>query len=83
MPYFSLFALELGATKELVGVISMIQATGVLISQIPSGMLADLIGRKTTILFFTAFEIGTPLLYFFATSWTHLIVGSISQSFMI
>jgi MFS family permease len=80
MPYFSLFALELGATKEYVGVLSMIQAIGVLIFQIPGGMLADRIGRKATILFFTAFEVCTPLFYYFTTSWTHLILGSISQS---
>jgi MFS family permease len=80
MPYFSLYALELGATKELVGVIAMIQAIGVLISQIPGGVLADRIGRKMTIILFTLFEIFTPLLYFFATSWPQLLLGAISQS---
>jgi MFS family permease len=80
MPYFSLYALELGATKEMLGVLSTIQAFSVMLGQLPGGVLADKLGRKRTIIVFGVFEVLTPLSYFLARSWPHLILGTVSQS---
>ena len=38
MPYWSLYALELGANKEMLGILAMIQAGTLLILQVPGGM---------------------------------------------
>lgn len=80
MPYFSLYALELGATKEMLGVLSTIQAFSLMLSQLPGGLLADRLGRKRTIIVFGVFEVLTPLSYQLARSWPHLIFGAVSQS---
>jgi len=80
MPYFSLYALELGATKEMLGVLSTIQAFSLMLSQLPGGVLADRLGRKRTIIVFGVFEVLTPLSYQLARSWPHLIFGAVSQS---
>ena len=80
MPYWSLYALDLGASKEVLGLLSVVQAGSVLVCQIPGGLLADRLGRKKVIVFFTVFEILTPLLYMLARSWPHLVFGAISQS---
>lgn len=79
-PYWSLYALELGATKEIVGILSMIESSSLLLCQLPGGMLADRFGRRNVIVYFTAFRILTPVLYFFAPSWQYLIPGLICQS---
>ena len=80
MPYWSLYALDLGADKEMLGVLSMVQAGSLLLLQIPGGMLADQLGRKKVIVFSTVFEILTPLLYMLARSWAFLVLGVVSQS---
>lgn len=79
-PFWSLYTLELGATKETLGLLSMIQASSLLLFQLPGGLLADKFGRRKVIVYFTAFRILTPIFYLFATSWSHLIPGLICQS---
>ena len=44
-PYRSLFILELGATKELLGVLLMLETIGQVIFQLAGGILADRLGR--------------------------------------
>lgn len=80
MPYWSLYALELGASKEMLGVLSMVQAGALLVLQVPGGMLADRMGRKRVIVFSTFFDILTPFLYMMAKSWPFLVLGAVSQS---
>lgn len=80
MPYWSLYALELGANKEMLGLLAMVQAGTLLVLQIPGGMLADQLGRKRVIVFSALFDILTPFLFMVAKSWNFLVLGAISQS---
>jgi len=79
-PYWSLYALELGATKEVLSLLSMIQASSILLFQLPGGILADRFGRRRVIIWFSTFRVLTPILYFTANSWLTLIPGLISQA---
>lgn len=80
MPYWSLYALGLGANKEMLGLLSMVQACALLLLQLPGGILADRLGRKRLIVFSAIFDILTPFLYLMANSWAFLALGAISQA---
>jgi len=71
MPYRSLFILELGATKELLGMILMIETFGEVIIQLPGGLLADRYGRKRIIVLGTAIRVASCLVYLLSTNWVH------------
>lgn len=70
-PYRSLFILELGATKELLGMLLMIETLGQVVFQLPGGVLADRFGRKRVIVLGTAFRVASCLVYLFSTHWIH------------
>ena len=53
-PYRSLFILELGASKELLGMLLMVETVSSILFQLPGGILADRIGRRQIILISSA-----------------------------
>ncbi|UCD45081.1 MAG: MFS transporter [Candidatus Bathyarchaeota archaeon] len=72
-PFWSLYLKnELGASIAAVGLLSMIQSSERLVFQLPGGILADKWGRRKIIILGTALRIITPILYLFATHWTHV-----------
>ena len=79
-PYQSLFILELGATKELLGMLLMIGTFSQFLLQFPGGILADRLGRRKVILLSSVFSIGSPLIYLLATHWTHIAPALILSS---
>jgi len=73
-PFWSLYLKnELGASIAAVGLLSMIQSSERLVFQLPGGILADKWGRRKIIVLGTALRIVTPILYLFATHWTHVV----------
>lgn len=70
-PYRSLFILELGASKETLGMLLMIETLGQVVFQLPGGMLADRFGRKRVIVLGTAFRVGACMVYLLSSSWLH------------
>ena len=74
-PYRSLFILELGATKELLGMLLMLETISRLLFQLPGGIMADRIGRRKLIIYSSIIRSGSPLVLIFATHWTHVAPG--------
>ena len=70
-PYRSLFILELGATKELLGMLLMIETLGQVVFQLPGGVLADRFGRKRVIVLGSAFRVAACLVYLLSAHWIH------------
>jgi MFS family permease len=79
-PYRSLFILELGASKETLGALLMIETIGGMIFQLPGGILADRIGRKKVMLLSSIIGIGSPIIYILSTNWTHIAPALILSS---
>lgn len=79
-PYRSLFILELGASKELLGVLLMIETVTQVLFQLPGGILADMFGRRKVIVFSSFFRIAPPIIYLFSTHWTHTAPGMVLNS---
>jgi len=79
-PYRSLFLLELGATKELIGMLLMLETFSSLVFQLPGGVLADRLGRRRVIIISSVIRLGSPLVYLFSTHWTHTAPGIILAS---
>ncbi len=71
-PYRSLYILELGASKEVLGALLMIETVGGMVFQLPGGVLADRFGRKKIMLLSAIIGLGSPLIYLLATSWVHI-----------
>ena len=76
-PFLSLYLISLGASVQVVGLISMIELSSILIFQLPGGFLADQIGRKKVIVYFTSANIVAPIFYLLATTWEQMIPGVI------
>ena len=76
-PFLSLYLLLLGASVQVVGLVSMIELISILIFQLPGGFLADRIGRKKVIVYFTSANIVAPIFYLYATTWEQMIPGVI------
>ncbi len=74
-PYRSLFILELGATKELLGMLLMLETISRLMFQLPGGVMADRLGRRKLIVLSSVIRLGSPLVLLFATHWTHVAPG--------
>jgi MFS family permease len=73
--YFSLYALGLGATETILGVIGFSQFLALASLQFPGGYLADKYGRKWLISTMT-FGVGLSFIIFaLAPSWPFLLVG--------
>lgn len=79
-PYRSLYILELGATKEQLGLLLTVETVVNLIFQYPGGVLADRYGRKKLIIIGAALRLLSPLSFLLATDWTHIIPAMILSS---
>lgn len=75
MTFWPLYLLKLGATTEIIGILSMISSTALLLFQLPGGILADKIGRRKVIVYGSVFRLLTPIIYLFSTSWVMVIPG--------
>jgi MFS family permease len=79
-PYRSLFILELGASKELLGMLLMLETLSQIVFQLPGGVLADRLGRKKVIVYSSIIRIASPIVYLFSTHWTHTAPGLVLAS---
>jgi len=70
-----LYILELGASKEILGMLFMFQSVTTLVFQIPGGVLADRLGRKKIILWGAIIRCIPNLIYLVANHWTFFILG--------
>ncbi len=76
-PYRSLYIKELGATVELLGLVLSIETVASIAFQYPGGVLTDRWGRKRMLVIAGFFRFISPIFFFFATHWTHVIPGII------
>ncbi|MFQ6076910.1 MAG: MFS transporter [Candidatus Bathyarchaeia archaeon] len=74
-PYWSLFILKLGATKEQLGMLLMIETVTQIASQLTGGVLADRLGRRRVIVYGSILRGVSFLVYLLATYWIHLAPG--------
>jgi len=72
-PFFPHYAMDLGASYSLLGIIVSVYGAVQLVSQIPVGRLSDRTGRKNILLFGLVTFSTLPLLYIYAKSATALI----------
>jgi MFS family permease len=79
-PFWSLYVLELGGSKAVLGALSTLQAFSNLLLQLPGGVLADRLGRRRVILAGALFGFLPPLIFRLSTHWTMLIPGIIASS---
>ena len=79
-PYRSLFILELGASKELLGMLLMVETVSSILFQLPGGILADRLGRRQIILISSALRIISPIIYLFSTTWIQITPALILAS---
>jgi MFS family permease len=74
-PFWSLYILELGTTKTLMGMIFMAETVAQLIFQLPGGILTDRLGRKKMIVLGSVLRATSPLIYVATGSWQFVLVG--------
>ena len=79
-PFQVLYILELGASKQNLGMILTLQSITELVIQIPGGILTDRWGRRKVIVLSTLLRLGSNLIFLSAFHWTHiapaLVLGS-------
>jgi len=80
MPYRSLFILELGASKELLGALLMLETIGQVFFQLPGGILADRFGRRKVIVLGSVFRVASPVVYLLSTHWAHIAPALVLSS---
>jgi MFS family permease len=74
-PYWSLYILELGTSKTLLGMIFMAETIAQLVFQLPGGILTDRLGRKKMIVLGSALRATSPLIYVLTGSWQFVLCG--------
>jgi MFS family permease len=74
-PYWSLYILELGVSKTLLGIIFMTETVAQLIFQIPGGVLTDILGRKKMIVLGSMLRAVSPFIYIVTGSWQFVLMG--------
>ena len=74
-PFWSLYILELGTSKTLMGMIFMAETVAQLIFQLPGGILTDRLGRKKMIVLGSVLSATSPLIYVATGSWQFVLVG--------
>lgn len=79
-PYRSLYILELGATKEMLGMLLMLETVSQLAFQLPGGILADWLGRRKVLIMSTLFRLGSPIVFLFSSNWLHTAPALILSS---
>jgi MFS family permease len=77
MPYWSLYLVELGATKVIIGALTALQTASQAVFQLFSGVLADRIGRKKCIVYGTIIRIVTVSIYIFSNTWELVAPGMV------
>ena len=80
-PFWSLYALDLGASLTLIGFLSLIQGLVRISLQAPVGYLTDRMGRKKLVVLGGFIASLAPLAYYFATRWEHLLIGVTIEAF--
>jgi len=68
-----LYILELGASKEVMGMLFMFQSATMLVFQIPGGILADRVGRRKIILWGGIIRCIPPIIFIVANHWVFFI----------
>ena len=76
-PYRSLYILELGATKELLGALLTIETISQVTFQLPGGILTDKLGRRKVLIYSSIFRAAAPVVYLLATHWIQIAPGLI------
>lgn len=71
----------MGASLDIVALLTVFQQASRLIFQLPGGILADRFGRKYLTLIGASVRTISMTIYFFASSWEHLIPGLVIMSF--
>lgn len=79
-PFWSLYIIELGGSKAIIGALSTLKVFSVILFQLPGGVLTDRFGRKHVIVLGSIFGFLSPLIYLRATSWLMLVPGIIASS---
>jgi MFS family permease len=79
-PFWGLYILELGGTKNSIGLITTIQSLTTLLVQLPGGVISDKLGRKRVILIASILEFLPPIIYRYSKHWTTLIPGAIAAA---
>lgn len=80
-PFFILFFLQYGLDYLLIGILYSIREIAVNILEIPSGIVADSVGRKKAMIFSFASYIISFLVFFFAGSFWLFVIAMILFSF--
>jgi MFS family permease len=75
--FWPVYLLEQGLDVDLVALLSVIGMSSRLLAQLPGGMLADRIGRKKALLIAAPLFVVQPIIYLFASSWEHFVIGQI------
>jgi len=71
-PFQALYILELGASKESLGMILTLQSITELVIQIPGGILTDKWGRRKIIVLGTILRLSSNAIFLSASHWTHI-----------
>ena len=79
-PYRSLYIVELGGTKEQLGLLLMLETISGIVFQLPGGILADRLGRRKLLVVSSGIRMLSPLVFFFSESWVHTAPGFILSS---
>ncbi len=79
-PYRSLYILELGGTKEQLGLLLMLETLSGILFQLPGGILADRLGRKKLLVVSSGIRLFAPLVFLYSASWVHTAPGFILTS---
>mgnify|MGYP000271125320 CR=1 FL=1 len=75
-----LYILELGASKEILGMLMMTQSATLLLFQVPGGVIADRFGRRKIIIYGSFIRCIPPIIYILADHWFLLIPGILIDS---
>jgi MFS family permease len=79
-PFWGLYVLELGGTKSSIGLLTTVQSLTTLMVQLPGGMISDRFGRKRVIMVSSVLGLLPPLIYWYSSNWTTLIIGAVLAS---
>jgi MFS family permease len=75
-PFLMLFFLEKNLLYVQIGVIYSIKMITRTILEIPSGIIADALGRRVTMIFSYIFYISSFIIYYFSSSYLFLIIAT-------
>lgn len=80
IPILVLLPLDRGLTLAQVGAAGVAQGLIVLVLELPTGGLADQLGRRRTMLVASVFLVATPLIAAFAQVWWHFALAAVSNA---